>query len=51
MTSISYVDLSQHWAEEKNDLIPIINEVMSGGVFVGGSYIETFEQGCRLHWC
>ena len=44
MTSISYVDLSQHWAEEKNDLIPIINEVMSGGVFVGGSYIETFEQ-------
>ena len=38
MTSISYVDLSQHWAEEKNDLIPIINEVMSGGVLSVGVY-------------
>jgi len=44
MTNISYVDLSNHWKHEKQELLEIIDEVMSNGIFVGGAIIEEFEK-------
>ncbi len=40
---IPYVNLKSQWEEEKNDLIPIIDKVLSSGVYVGGEEIENFE--------
>jgi dTDP-4-amino-4,6-dideoxygalactose transaminase len=44
MTRISYVDLSNHWKYEKQELLKIIDEVMTNGMFVGGAIIEEFEK-------
>jgi len=53
--SISYVNLSAQWREERGDLLPIIEEVMTQGQYVGGEIIERFEsevaQLCETRYC
>lgn len=41
--NIPYVNLKAQWEDEKKDLIPIIDKVLSSGVYVGGSEIDKFE--------
>ena len=52
---IDYINLEGQWLEEKSDLMPIIDGVMSSGVFVGGPHIEEFEQkaaqACGTKFC
>ncbi len=40
---ISYVDLKAQWQEEKKELLPIIDKVLSKAEHVGGSEIIKFE--------
>lgn len=42
--SIPYVNLQAQWAQEKQDLLPIIEQVLASGQYIGGSVVETFEQ-------
>ena len=44
MASIRYVELGNHWSLERNDLLPIVDKVMSAGIFVGGEAVQQFEQ-------
>ncbi len=52
---IPYINLSIQWQEEKDALLPIIEEVMSNGQYVGGKHIERFEQSvknlCATKYC
>lgn len=41
---ISYVDLSAQWRDERDELLPIIESVLSVGQYVGGSEIVRFEE-------
>ncbi|MGB0670205.1 MAG: DegT/DnrJ/EryC1/StrS family aminotransferase [Rhodospirillales bacterium] len=41
---IPYVDLSRHWAEERDSLLPAIEAVLASGQWVGGAAVEAFEQ-------
>ena len=53
--SISYVNLQAQWAHEKDDLLPIIEQVLASGQYIGGSTVETFEQSaaefCGVRHC
>ncbi len=40
---IPYVDLSAQWQDNREELLPIIDSVLSGGQYIGGSEIEKFE--------
>jgi dTDP-4-amino-4,6-dideoxygalactose transaminase len=40
---IPYVNLKSQWKEERNELLPIIDSVLSSGHFVGGEELENFE--------
>lgn len=52
---VSYINLVAQWEEEKADLLPIIDEVMAKGIFVGGSNVRLFEQAvenfCHVKHC
>ncbi len=52
---IPYVNLVLQWEDEKDDLLPIIESVMSSGQFVGGETVERFEQKaaelCGTKYC
>ena len=41
---ILYVNLQAQWKEEKDDLLPIIEKVLSCGQYVGGKELEKFEE-------
>jgi len=41
--NIPYVNLKAQWKDEKKDLIPIIDKVLSSGVYVGGEEIDKLE--------
>jgi len=41
---IPYVNLSAQWHDERTELLPLIESVLAGGNYVGGKYIEQFEQ-------
>ena len=47
MTKISYVDLSTQWEDERAELLPIIEEALAKGNYVGGyvagEQVEQFE--------
>ncbi len=43
MKAIPYVNLAAQWSEERNILLPIIENVMASGQYVGGKQIEQFE--------
>lgn len=40
---IKYVDIAAQYAEEREELLPIIDEVLKSGGYVGGGVIEEFE--------
>lgn len=52
---IPYVNLGAQWQSEKDELWPIIEEIMSSGVLVGGRVIEDFEykvaKYCNSKFC
>ena len=41
---IHYVSLSDQWESEKNDLMPIIEKVLSKGLYVNAPEIDEFEE-------
>jgi len=52
---INYVNLKAQWQDESRDLLPIIEEVMSSGQFIGGEAVERFEKSvaklCNTKYC
>ena len=40
---IPYVNLQAQWKEEKDDLLPIIEKVLSRGQYIGGEELDKFE--------
>ena len=53
--SIPYVNLAAQWQDEKQELLPIIETVMSSGQYVGGEAVQLFEQKaaelCGTKYC
>ena len=41
---VPYVSLGSQWEEEKQELLPIIEQVMASGLYIGGSYVDSFER-------
>lgn len=41
---IPYVNLKKQWLDERNDLLPIINEVFESADFIGGDALDKFEE-------
>ena len=41
---IPYVNLQAQWKEEKDDLLPIIEKVLSSGQYIGGEELDKFEE-------
>jgi dTDP-4-amino-4,6-dideoxygalactose transaminase len=52
---VPYVNLVAQWEDEKQDLLPIIESVMSSGKLVGGEAVERFEHKvaelCGTKYC
>ena len=44
MTPVSYVDISAQWRDEKEDLLPILEETLAAGLYVGGNPVDLFEE-------
>ena len=44
MEEIPYVDLQAQWDQERAELLPIIENVLSSGIYVGGSEVQLFEE-------
>ena len=42
--SVGYVALVAQWTDEREDLLPVIERVMSSGNFIGGGEVESFER-------
>jgi dTDP-4-amino-4,6-dideoxygalactose transaminase len=41
---VRYVDLGAQYAEERDELLPLVDRVLSSGAYVGGNVIEILEQ-------
>ena len=41
---IPYINLQAKWKEEKDDLLPIIEKVLSSGQYIGGEELDKFEE-------
>lgn len=41
---IPYVNLQKQWLEERDELLPIIDEVLENAQFVGGDELDKFEE-------
>ena len=41
---IPYVNMKAQWQEDSNELLPIIDKVLSSGQYVGGNEIDKFEE-------
>ncbi|MBF0351774.1 MAG: DegT/DnrJ/EryC1/StrS family aminotransferase [SAR324 cluster bacterium] len=41
---IAYVDLSAQWKEEQEELLPIVEKVLSRGQLIGGDEVDRFEE-------
>jgi dTDP-4-amino-4,6-dideoxygalactose transaminase len=41
---IPYVNMKAQWQEERNELLPIIDKILSSGQYVGGEEIVKFEE-------
>jgi len=44
LKKIPYVNLKNQWETERDDLLPIIDKVLSSGKYVGGEEVEIFEE-------
>ena len=53
--NIPYINLSGQWEAEREAILPIIEDVMSSGAFIGGEVVEGFEnsvtQNCQTDFC
>lgn len=43
MYNIPYVNLAAQWQEEKQELLPIIEEILASGQYISSSVVEEFE--------
>ena len=43
MQKINYINLASQWEDERKELLPIIDKVLSSGQYIGGKYVEEFE--------
>ncbi len=50
MTDIPYVNISAQWYEERDELLPILDRVMSSGQYIGGVEVESFEREAALEF-
>lgn len=44
MKKIPYVNLAAQWEHERDVLLPIIDKVLGSGQYIGGQYVEEFEE-------
>lgn len=55
MAKIPYVNLAAQWNSERDVLLPIIEKVLASGQYIGGKYIEEFEEKaarlCQTRYC
>ncbi|MBC8226213.1 MAG: DegT/DnrJ/EryC1/StrS family aminotransferase [Gammaproteobacteria bacterium] len=47
---IPYINLSAQWEDEKNDLLPIIENVLRSGQYILGQEVENFETLVKEHF-
>ena len=47
--NIPFVNLSEQWKQEQNELNKIIKKIFNEGYFVGGSEVESFENNIRKY--
>ncbi len=40
---VSYVNLAAQWREEREELFPILEQVLSGGQYINSPHVESFE--------
>ena len=52
---IPYVNLAAQWASEREELLPLIEDVLASGQYIGGSAVEAFEKSaanlCETKHC
>lgn len=44
MTRVPYVSISAQWASERVELLPLIEQVLASGQYIGGSVVGDFEK-------
>lgn len=44
MNKIPYVNLAEQWKEEREDLLPILENILSSGQYIGGNEVEQLEE-------
>jgi dTDP-4-amino-4,6-dideoxygalactose transaminase len=44
MISIPYINLSEQWRKERDELLPIIDSVLGSGQYIGGQEVTKFEE-------
>jgi dTDP-4-amino-4,6-dideoxygalactose transaminase len=48
MYKINYVSLDKQWLEERDELLPLLEEVLRSGQYIGSKYVEEFEKSAAL---
>ncbi len=52
---ISYVNLNKQWENERAELLPLIDDILSSGQYIGGKFVENFEEKvasiCQTKYC
>lgn len=52
---IPYVNLTRQWEAERDELLPMLDEVMRSGQYIGGYHVEEFEKKaaaiCETKYC
>ena len=55
MPKVPYVNISAQWASQRADLLPLIEEVLASGQYIGGQEVENFEKSaatlCQTKHC
>lgn len=55
MSRIPYVNIAAQWDSERAELLPLIEEVLASGQYIGGSAVEAFEKSaatlCETKHC
>ena len=41
---IKRLDLKKQWRNEEKELLPILNKVLSSGIYVGGKHVDSLEK-------
>lgn len=47
--SIPYVNLGQQWQDERAELLPLIDQILSAGQYIGGDTISSLEESIALY--